>query len=137
MSSALPPDAGGGSRIFARRPTAICGVSEVDLQFNETLWQEVVWPAQPRGRGEGDCLIRSGSQLWARGLERLRRHRVLHAQPSWRVPKIAGEEGRWARGLRDSGQQTAAPWLDDHPRWVLKTVRCAVGNHLPINSGGS
>jgi hypothetical protein len=49
--------------------------------------------------------------------------------------EIAGEEvvGLAARAI--SGQQTAARWLAEHPKWALQRVRCSVGNRPPINTG--
>jgi len=28
------------------------------------------------------------------------------------------------------GQQLAAEWLDEHPKWQLDRVRCTIGNEL-------
>jgi hypothetical protein len=34
-----------------------------------------------------------------------------------------------------SGQEAAARWLDDHPKWELDKVRCSLGNRRVANSG--
>ena len=33
-----------------------------------------------------------------------------------------------------SGQEAAARWLDDHPKWELDKVRCSLGNRRVANS---
>jgi hypothetical protein len=34
-----------------------------------------------------------------------------------------------------SGQETAARWLDGHPKWELDKARCPPGNRRVANSG--
>ena len=41
--------------------------------------------------------------------------------------KAADEEGVGLAACAISGQQSAARWLEDYPKWVLQRVRCAVG----------
>lgn len=35
-----------------------------------------------------------------------------------------------------AGQQQAAQWLEEHPKWQLERVRCVPGNHPPRANNG-
>jgi hypothetical protein len=61
--------------------------------------------------------------LSAQNLGRLCRHRAVPGV----CQEAAGEEVVGLAACAISGQQTAARWLEHHPKWALQRVRCAVG----------
>jgi hypothetical protein len=50
--------------------------------------------------------------------------------------EVAGEETVSPAACLLSGQEDPARRLDDHPKWKLDKVRCALGNRRVANSGG-
>jgi len=49
--------------------------------------------------------------------------------------EVAGEEKMSPAACLLSGQEAAARWLDDHPKWELDKIRCSLGNRRVANSG--
>jgi hypothetical protein len=49
--------------------------------------------------------------------------------------QVAGEETMSPAECFLSGQEAAARWLDDHPKWELDKARCSLGNRRVANNG--